>query len=1084
MKKIVMLCSALVLGVWPEAQASLWEIEAYTNEKEIGVTSKTSLVAITERMNKLNSVSTVDAKRVYRWLYDYWLSDPKRWSNDGKKSTFGNIQGYVNQDFLVANEDETYVEDKEGNRTYLYDWTNNFNMMLKKIENLLPTAAANNGVEIEDEKTQEQKDQDAAAEAAQEIHAGNLKTNYGNKVIWDYTFKTDTFEPNGHDGYIETDKNGNPILRYEAQKRIESELLAQKQANKEEIAKTLLAQEQALETGKQTNEAELRSLRIYNDDGTIKKNEKGKECVNEKAVQWIDKKITEAKHEVAVDAEEQTARHELELSKAQVLTNLKAAINEMAANVGVESPNIDNLTEFDLALLSKIMKEVGVDVDEDFIVGMKRVWKLSALNMSYATTQNRVGKKNVDPDKWGNPQVIYTYEEIDPNAITNADIAILLLDHFCDTDTVKESGKKWDLSEKNNLTDLLKEGRELAKKYSENYNETAESILRSVSGIETKNYNLDTFIEALKKNSGDLANLMKKCGLNVEGWTGSLADYIKAQYIGEGENQIKAETIAEFILKSYGIVRHWKDIENKIIEKYVVQSDGGENKILERTLINLLNWKADMKRSTRYNKIPKDRDENEPLALTIIYTYGDSAKLKQAVEGVLSNNTAWGNTHPFGEPFSYGDYKTLEEAMINAYSTNGAESQKISVAVDIISKASDKKFTLGGRTLKEAILQDFKDKEKEEDEELSVVLSRVLGVEFDSGVNEKDGSDLATSIIEKYGEDHGEETVEIILSRANTDPNIEFTRNDGEDLDKAILRIFGKTGATGLNSIAWDIAEDNLGSLGDKPESINDLGYEVVNAYSQLENKKKETAEAILSSVPRLAYGNCITPIERETGNHEELPSFSLEYEIVNTYSDPYKAGETLGSILKDNFNVVVEQETLEDAILNKKTGDEGVYDVLSRITGQAVTHVYDNTLESDIVVAFPEKAVGYVIKEKTGIEVEEKAQDFDDDIISAFAKNAFIKNVLMKKYGVEENGEIYKSFNKMKFHLNLVARTLQKISAERDVSELTPEGVKTRAIWFHSFRQYMLQSFRDAVPLIRLAYTVNHDKWWNSLLP
>lgn len=374
MKKIVMLCSALVLGVWPEAQASLWEIEAYTNEKEIGVTSKTSLVAITERMNKLNSVSTVDAKRVYRWLYDYWLSDPKRWSNDGKKSTFGNIQGYVNQDFLVANEDETYVEDKEGNRTYLYDWTNNFNMMLKKIENLLPTAAANNGVEIEDEKTQEQKDQDAAAEAAQEIHAGNLKTDYGNKVIWDYTFKTDTFEPNGHDGYIETDKNGNPILTYEAQKRIESELLAQK--HESEVASKTEVQTQ----------------------------------------------------ELAIDATDR-----LRESQKIQRNKLEEAVKQMESKVYDGSSINDVNTEFDLIDLAKVMGKVGVDVDEDFMVGVKRVWELKAVDDSNLQKNDRSGDSD---DK----------KKVDPNAITNANIATFLLDHFTDTDTGSEKKTKWNLT--------------------------------------------------------------------------------------------------------------------------------------------------------------------------------------------------------------------------------------------------------------------------------------------------------------------------------------------------------------------------------------------------------------------------------------------------------------------------------------------------------------------------------------------------------------------------------------------------------------------------------------------------------------
>lgn len=437
MKKIVMLCSALVLGVWSEAQASLWEIEAFTKEKETGVTSKTSLVAITERMNKLNSVSTVDAKRVYRWLYDYWLSDTTKWSNDGKKSTFGNIQGYCNKEYIVDTEDEIITTEND-KKVYTEDWTTNFNLMLKKIENLLPTAAANNGVEIEDEKPQEQKDQDAAAEAAQEIHAGNLKTDYGNKVIWDYTFKTDTFQPDGHDGYIvKDDITGDPILNKKGSKRIESEQLAQKQANKEEIAKTLLAQEQALETGKQTTVATLKSLRIVDKDGKISADETSKQLyINPKADAWINYDLVNAQHEVQLATEEQRIRHALELSQVQVIENMGTAISEMEASLFEDSPNINSLTPFDLTYLSKVMGDAGVTVDDDFIVSLKRAWSMQALDMSPDGIDARVG---VD-DKGER-----TYKKVDPNVFTNADIATLLLDHFKGTNTVKKDGN-WNLS--------------------------------------------------------------------------------------------------------------------------------------------------------------------------------------------------------------------------------------------------------------------------------------------------------------------------------------------------------------------------------------------------------------------------------------------------------------------------------------------------------------------------------------------------------------------------------------------------------------------------------------------------------------
>lgn len=419
MKKIVMLCSALVLGVWPEAQASLWEIEAYTNEKEIGVTSKTSLVAITERMNKLNSVSTVDAKRMYRWLYDYWLSDPKKWSNDGKKSTFGNIQGYVNQDYLVAYEADIYgyeKDEKDQNiiKEPIYDWTNNFNLMLKKIENLLPEAAANSGdEEIEKKKTQEEIDEEAAVAAAQAIHAENLKTDYGNKVTWDYTFDTKTFQPDGHDGYIETDKNGNPILTYEAQKRIESELLAQK--HKAEVASRTEVQTQ----------------------------------------------------ELAIDAADR-----LRESQKIQRNKLEEAVNIMEGTLYDTSPNINSLAVFDLTPLAELWgkEDIGVDVDEDFFVSLKRAWSMQALNMSSAVRLDSYGSYEISSEEksegGGDSETVGTAavgendfyvpdgykmnkttfllpseEKYDPNSFENGDgaghAAIFLLNHFRDTDTLK-----------------------------------------------------------------------------------------------------------------------------------------------------------------------------------------------------------------------------------------------------------------------------------------------------------------------------------------------------------------------------------------------------------------------------------------------------------------------------------------------------------------------------------------------------------------------------------------------------------------------------------------------------------------------
>lgn len=576
MKKIVMLCSALVLGVWPEAQASLWEIEAYTNEKEIGVTSKTSLVAITERMNKLNSVSTVDAKRMYRWLYDYWLSDQKKWSNDGKKSTFGNIQGYVNQDYLVETEKElkmdndgNYILEKNeiGNKDknyfsqnadgdYILDWTNTFNLMLKKIENLLPEAAANNGdEEIEKKKTQEEIDEEAAVAAAQAIHAENLKTDYGNKVTWDYTFDTKPFQPDGHDGYIvKDDITGDPILNKDGSKRIESELLAQKQANKEEIAKTLLAQEQALETGKQTTVATLKSLRIVDKDGKMSFNTKGQLHINPAADAWINYDVTNAQHEVQLATEEQRIRHELELEQIKVIENMRTAINQMENSLFGETPNINELTPFDLTYLSAVMEDAGVTVDDDFIVGMKRVWGRSANDMSEEAVADR---KNSDGKS-----------TVDPNALTNADVATLLLDHFAGTDTEKVNptvADKYNLRTSENLKDMSS----LLKKYrsimDEEKTETEKKMTFYLNLVARTLQEIG--VEENLKSGGGTATVK-------DIWFHSFRQYMLQAFreafslIKEKHKEDREDWLASLMpdTKTAGIITHEDDSENKDIQ--------------------------------------------------------------------------------------------------------------------------------------------------------------------------------------------------------------------------------------------------------------------------------------------------------------------------------------------------------------------------------------------------------------------------------------------------------------------------------------------------------------------------------------
>lgn len=437
-----MLCSALVLGVWPEAQASLWEIEAFRNDKEIGVTSKTSLIAVTERMNKLNSVSTVDAKRMYRWLYDYWLNDTSKWSNDGKRSTFGNIQGFCNQDYIV----ETEAQIKEGS-----DWTTNFNLMLRKIENLLPEAAANNG-DDEIKKTQEEIDQEAAAEAAREIRAENLKTDKQNTATWGNKFKVT------EDGYIVKDETTrDPTLSKDGANRIESEQLVQKQTNKEAVVNSLLAQEQSLDVAKQTTIASLKALRIVDEKGKISADESGQLYINPTANEWINYDLVNAQHEIQLATEEQRIRHALELSQVQVIENMGTAISAMEASLFDESPNINALTPFDLTYLSKVMGDAGVTVDDDFIVSLKRAWSMQALDMSESGMSERLGSVEEEGEDKGN----ISFSKFDPNAFTNADIANIFLSHFKGTATkvdpapTEESLKKFDLRSCVTISDIL-----------------------------------------------------------------------------------------------------------------------------------------------------------------------------------------------------------------------------------------------------------------------------------------------------------------------------------------------------------------------------------------------------------------------------------------------------------------------------------------------------------------------------------------------------------------------------------------------------------------------------------------------------
>jgi len=1039
MKKLL-LCSALTFGMLFEVSA--WNV--VLDDSDDPLNAGLSKIAVQERMDKLAEYSEDEAKRMFRKLYNNWLKDTTKWSNEGKNSTLSNILGSCNGSLIKGI--------GEG------DWTSNFTLMLSKIEARISKLAA--------------ETEEGATAAANAIISANAVTDAQNEATWGYTFETD-------DGYIELDREGNPILTEDAKRRIESELLAQKQANLQE-------QEQNLEVAKQTNEANLRQLRILDSDGNIKKNGKGKEYINEGAVQWIDRKITEATHEVAVDAEEQTARHELELSKAQVLTNLKAAIGQMETSLYVDNPSINDLTEFDLALLSKIMKEVGVDLDENFIVGMKRVWGLTPLDMSVDRVNERASTRNVGTDEYGNKLVQKTYQLVDPNALTNADVALLLLDHFSDTDTVKEEGD-WSLhyDENGNLTNmkaLLKKGRDLIK--TAGLKESANFILNSLYGIEVDDY---------KNAVSNVESLLKKYGLDISGVDGeSVQEKIKEEYIGVGKKYAYDE-VAEAILKTYGIKRQWKDdITQKIIDTYVPESNppDPEIKILETTVINLLNWTSIEKSQGLLDLKEIIREENEDLSVAILRVFGDQDNREEVVETILSKIEVFKNA--FGEHFDWKreEGNTLESDIVDTYCSKVTGEDRIKIAEEIISQVT------GTR------IRGAQDEEKLEDE-LQFLREKIPDPENPEGDPIPDPADkledalarvlgtltnddkLSTKIIRSYSSNnHEAETAEIILN--NLDPL--FKREDGETVESAIIRLYNSNEISG--GVAWEIAKENLEINNSKTLGDEDiLSYEIVKAYKavkieEVEVNQRKTAEAILSSVPVPtrdgSVGSVCIPIERESTAAEELPALSLEYEIINTYGDPYESGETLKSILNDNFGITIDEEDLSQAVQRKYNKDDDAKEILAgELKNDRINQNVGESLEQAVVEAFSEKAVGYVIKDKTGITVDDAATDFDDAI-----QEAFVKNALMERYCISEDGDLCRSFNKMKFHVNLVARILQQISNERDVTKLTPTGIKTRAVWFHSFRQYMLQTFRDAVPLVRLAYTVNHDKWWNSLLP
>ncbi len=115
MKKVIMLCSTLILGVWSDASA--WEVDISDSEEPL--TSKLSKVAVQERMDKLKETSEEEAKKQFRRIYNSWFNDSRKWSEEGKNSTLDSIQGYCKEGHI----------DNPGK-----DWKTNFKSLLERIE--------------------------------------------------------------------------------------------------------------------------------------------------------------------------------------------------------------------------------------------------------------------------------------------------------------------------------------------------------------------------------------------------------------------------------------------------------------------------------------------------------------------------------------------------------------------------------------------------------------------------------------------------------------------------------------------------------------------------------------------------------------------------------------------------------------------------------------------------------------------------------------------------------------------------------------------------------------------------------------
>jgi hypothetical protein len=369
MKKVIVLCSALVFGLCSESAAYLVDIDgdATKFEKET-ITPQLSLVAVQERMNRLNEASAEEGQKMFRRLYNEWFSNDRKWTRQGSSSTINNIQGYC--------------ESRE---------LNNFKGVLKYIEEKIDEATATSSTEVED------------AKSAIEVQNNTTKAT--------------------KDGTIE-----GAVLNLEVQN------------------------DTTTATKEKTIEAAVLNLEVQNDTT--------KETRSETV------RTTMLAEELPIDTSDTRKKN-----KKIQRDLLEQATDTMEGTLYAESPDITTtLPAFELTSLADIFGEAGVDVDEDFIVSLKRAWSMKALDMSINEVNKRVDTKNGDKDTYGNQQVIKTYQSVDPNIFSNSDIATFLLDHFAKTDTGSnkkipdsdpEENTVWNLSSEGHpiIRDLLKYGR-------------------------------------------------------------------------------------------------------------------------------------------------------------------------------------------------------------------------------------------------------------------------------------------------------------------------------------------------------------------------------------------------------------------------------------------------------------------------------------------------------------------------------------------------------------------------------------------------------------------------------------------------